>query len=285
MVLFSAGCAGPKYLVKNEPGSLLHHLEKERGTVEFAGTWQQSGTWLGHPSDGGSVEISAGTTAPMMKAVRKNAKGVVEGAADGYVVDDVLYLGWAPSTEKADFLVLDFSSTTEFQGASAMMGRALTGLYDNVGGGSGKPPQGRPTPELAEHKHLAYRFGLVQLGDYAKQSFGSLDFSRTGARWNLMSSPEEHSDDNFVSKEHGVGMLVGTRMYVALSTFMNDSDKPSRVGVSAYRLVDGALEGSQTWASIPFMGQTLDSGAVATPDHLTHAGAPAATPAVVPAGN
>lgn len=281
MVLFSVACAGPKFLVKNEPGSLLHHLEKERGTVDFTGTWQQSGTWLGLPSDGGSVEISAGTTAPMMKAVRKNAKGVVEGAADGYVVDDVLYLGWAPSTGKAYFFVLDFSSTTEFQGASAALGNALTGLYDNVGRAAGKPPQGRPTTALDEHQHLSYRFGLVQLGDYTKQSFGFLDFARTGDRWNLMSNPEESSDDNFVFEQQGMGVLVGTRMYVALSLIAGYRDKPSRVGVSEYRLAAGALESSQMWVSIPLNGQTLPSGAIPTPEHLTRT----AASTVPPAGN
>lgn len=283
MVLFSGACAGPKFLVKNEPGNLLHRLEKERGTVDFTGTWQQSGTWLGFPSDGASVDISPGPDVPAMKAVRKNAKGVVEGVANGYVVDDVLYLGWAPSTQAADFFVLDFSSATEFQGAGAPLERALTGLYENVGRAAGKPPQGRPTTALDEHQHLAYRFGLVQLGDYTKQSFGYLDLFRTGERWNLMSNGEGHSDDNFVHEQHGMGMLVGTRMYMALSLFMMDHDKPSRVGISAYRLIGGALEGSQMWASIPLGGTNanMEMGSVPTPEHLTRA----AASTVAPAGN
>lgn len=134
-----------------------------------------------------------------------------------------------------------------------------------------------------EHQHPSYRFGLVQLGDYTKQSFGFLDLSRTGDRWNLMSNAEEHSDDNFVFERHGMGVLVGTRMYVALSLFNNA--KPSRVGVSEYRLAGDALEGSQMWISIPLMGQTVALGALPTPEHLTRTGTPAAAPTVAPAGN
>lgn len=260
LLLLPLACAaltlacGHKFMVNPET---LHLSEKlGKGSTDFSGTYRMSGSWLGVPSGGATLKVTREVNG-RVKLDCRDAAGKEIGGGEGIVEGDTLYVAWG--FRYPDLTVVEFGGESSFEGVgfrSVIYGeyQLPDHLRGSQAGDISYQTESQPRPiNLGEGKSVFYKYESTEHDDFTRRCFGTLSLSQTALRWNASFSPER--GEHCTGGRPGVGLLVGTRMYVS-GTYEPSSSNPTVVGVGSYMLVGDALEGSHIFGMLPRHGST-----------------------------